>query len=223
MTTKPQSTDLPPEDMTDDELKAAISFHERQAMRLKSEGAKLWRLRLRIGRGEPVDRRMLAELHERRASRIPASTAPVVDNDAEKEFFEASVAVWREIDRLSSLPEGYKGLPPDTDPRTRERAAWERYRSKLDTAAATAAPQSQLRPVGSSRHPHFTHADHERMKETLEALSDYPTEEEAEAALQACGTSGKEVVNDFIERLLKENLELKNKLATAAPVESEEE
>ena len=77
------------------------------------------------------------------------------------------------------------------------------------------APQHS--EVRSSRHPHFTHADHERMKETLDALSEYPTEEEAEAALQACGTSGKEVVNEFIERLLKENLELKNKLDTATP------
>lgn len=69
-------------------------------------------------------------------TRAPAGAAPVVD--AEKEFLAASVAVWREIDRLSSLPEGYKGLPPDTDPRIREQAAWERYRSILD-AAATAA------------------------------------------------------------------------------------
>lgn len=92
-----------------------------------------------------------------------------------------------------------------------------------DALAATAAPQSQSRSmIGSSRHPHFTAEDHQRMKETLDALSDYPTEEEAEAVLQACGTSGKEVVNEFIERLLKENLELKNKLATAAPVEQSE-
>lgn len=86
MTAKPQSTELPPEDMTDDELKAAIEFHERQAMRFKREGAKLWRLRLRIGRGEPVDRRMLADLHERRAVSVPASAAPVVDTDALNDY-----------------------------------------------------------------------------------------------------------------------------------------
>lgn len=82
MTTKAQSTTeaLPPEDMTDDELKAAISFHERQAFKFKSEGAKMWRLRLRIGNGEPVDRKMLAELHERRASRVDPA-APVVDDN----------------------------------------------------------------------------------------------------------------------------------------------
>lgn len=51
---------------------------------------------------------------------------------AEREFIEASVAVWREIDRLSELPEGYKGLAPETDPRKRELAAWESYRAELD-------------------------------------------------------------------------------------------
>lgn len=64
----------------------------------------------------------------------------------------------------------------------------------------------------------FTPEDHERMKATLESLPDYPTEAEAEAVLQACGTSGKEVVNEFIERLLKENLELKQELARRAAV-----
>lgn len=66
--------------------------------------------------------------------------------------------------------------------------------------------QGDVRPThyGSSRHPHFTHEDHQRMQETLDSLSECPTEEEAEAALQACGTSGKEVVNGFIERLLRE-------------------
>lgn len=83
-------------------------------------------------------------------------------------------------------------------------------------ATVDAETQPLRRVVGSARHPHFTHADHERMKETLDALSEYPTEEDAEAVLQACGTSGKEVVNEFIERLLKENLELKEKL-TAPP------
>lgn len=81
--------------------------------------------------------------------------------------------------------------------------------------AAPVDVETPRRIVGSSRHPHFTAADHQRMKETLDALSEYPTEEEAEAVLQACGTSGKEVVNEFIERLLRENLELKQKLARA--------
>lgn len=55
----------------------------------------------------------------------------------EKEFLAASVAVWREIDRLSALPEGYQGLPQSTDPRKRELAAWEAYRTTLDTAATS--------------------------------------------------------------------------------------
>lgn len=49
-------------------------------------------------------------------------------------------------------------------------------------------------------------------KEALDALPYYPTEEEAEAALRACGTSGEEIVNEFIERLLLENLRLKEEL-----------
>lgn len=63
----------------------------------------------------------------------------------EREFVDASIAVWREIDRLSALPGGYKGLPPETDPRKRELAAWERYRTVLDTPAATTSPET---PVG---------------------------------------------------------------------------
>lgn len=52
-------------------------------------------------------------------------------DDAEREFLAASVAVWREVDRLEA--EGpYPGIPPETDLRQRERAAWERYRAVLD-------------------------------------------------------------------------------------------
>lgn len=47
------------------------------------------------------------------------------------------------------------------------------------------------------------------IQETLNSLSECPTEEEAEAILQAHGTSGKEAANSFIERLLEENLRLK--------------
>lgn len=91
-------------------------------------------------------------------------------------------------------------------------------------AASPAAPQEDApirREIRSSRHPHFTYEDHQRMKEALDSLSDYPTEEEAEAVLQACGSSGKEVVNEFIERLLRENMELKAKLDAATPTPSQ--
>jgi hypothetical protein len=73
-------------------------------------------------------------------------------------------------------------------------------------------------PVSSSergneqRHPRMTPEDHRRIQETLDSLPEYPTEEEAESYLQACGTSGKEVVNQFIERLLKERLEFKEEV-----------
>lgn len=97
-----------------------------------------------------------------------------------------------------------------------------RWNTRVSPSAAPVVDEDVplRRELRSSRHPHFTAADHERMKEALDALSDYPTEEEAEATLRACGTSGKEVVNEFIERLLRENLELKQKLATASPVQA---
>lgn len=63
----------------------------------------------------------------------------VAATTAMTEFLDASVAVWREIDRLSTLPEGYKGLPPDTDLRIRERVAWEKYKAMLDAAPAPIA------------------------------------------------------------------------------------
>lgn len=51
--------------------------------------------------------------------------------DAERAFLSASVAVWREIDRLSDEPAGYAGLAESTALRQTERAAWERYRAAL--------------------------------------------------------------------------------------------
>lgn len=64
-----------------------------------------------------------------------------------------------------------------------------------------------------SRIRRMNHEDYQRIQESLDSLPDCPTEEEAEAVLRANGTSGKEVVNQFIERLLRENLQLKGKLA----------
>jgi hypothetical protein len=52
--------------------------------------------------------------------------------EAQAEFLAASVAVWREIDRLDSRPEGYHPTAMDLELRKRERAAWERYRDLLD-------------------------------------------------------------------------------------------
>ena len=52
-------------------------------------------------------------------------------DDAERAFIDASVAVWREVDRLEA--EGpYPGIPPESDLRQRERAAWEAYKAVLD-------------------------------------------------------------------------------------------
>lgn len=145
--------------MTDDELRAAAEYHRAEAARYSNEGAKVWRLRLRLDGGTDGDKQRLAELQAYRAA-----------------------------------------------------------------AASPAAPQEDAplrREIRSSRHPHFTHEDHQRMQEALDSLSGCPTEEEAESVLQACGTSGKEVVNEFIERLLRENVALKVKLEPAAPTPSQ--
>lgn len=53
--------------------------------------------------------------------------------EAEAAFLAASVAVWREIDRLDSRPEGYHPVRMSVELRHRERAAWEQYRDLLDS------------------------------------------------------------------------------------------
>ena len=50
---------------------------------------------------------------------------------ARDDFLAASVAVWREIDRLDAEPEGYHPVRMSVDLRKTERAAWERYRDLL--------------------------------------------------------------------------------------------
>ncbi len=57
---------------------------------------------------------------------------PAEVEQAEREFLDASVAVWREVDRLEAAGP-YPGIAPTTDLRERERAAWERYRCLLDS------------------------------------------------------------------------------------------
>ncbi len=50
---------------------------------------------------------------------------------AERDFLDTSVAVWREIDRLMLLG-SYPGIQMATDLRISEKLAWERYRQFLD-------------------------------------------------------------------------------------------
>jgi hypothetical protein len=50
---------------------------------------------------------------------------------AEAEFLAASVAVWREIDRLDAEPDGYHPVRMSVELRQRERSAWQRYRDAL--------------------------------------------------------------------------------------------
>lgn len=55
---------------------------------------------------------------------------------AERAFLDASIAVWRSIDKAAATPEGYQGLAPGIPLRVAEREAWERYRDLLDAAGA---------------------------------------------------------------------------------------
>ena len=50
---------------------------------------------------------------------------------AEQDFLDASIAVWREIDRLMTIGP-YPGIHMATDLRITEQLAWERYRYFLD-------------------------------------------------------------------------------------------
>jgi hypothetical protein len=53
-------------------------------------------------------------------------------SEAQAAFLSASIAVWREIDRLDSQPEGYHPIRMSVELRKAERAAWERLRGFLD-------------------------------------------------------------------------------------------
>jgi hypothetical protein len=63
---------------------------------------------------------------------------------ARDEFLAASVAVWREIGRLDSRPEGYHPIAMDVELRKRERAAWERYRDLLDARPDEPGPSPRV-------------------------------------------------------------------------------
>ena len=79
----------------------------------------------------------LAAENRRLRQALEAATAQHQPPDWEREFLAAqaflaaSVAVWREIDRLDAAPEGYHPVRMSVDLRKAERAAWERYRDLL--------------------------------------------------------------------------------------------
>lgn len=62
----------------------------------------------------------------------PLATGHGEQKEAERAFLDASIEVWREIDRLSAEPGGYQGIDASTELRQRERAAWITYRNLLD-------------------------------------------------------------------------------------------
>jgi hypothetical protein len=55
--------------------------------------------------------------------------------EAQAGFLAASIAVWREIDRLDAEPDGYHPVRMSVELRRRERVAWERYRHALATSS----------------------------------------------------------------------------------------
>lgn len=71
--------------------------------------------------------------------------------------------------------------------------------------------------TGRLRDPRSDPDYYQRLKETVDALPDNLTDQEADAILQEHGTSAKEVVNGFIEQLLRERLALQG-AAEAAEV-----
>ena len=74
--------------------------------------------------------------------------------EAFHEFVSASIAVWREIDRLTAENDGtYPGLPQSTALRQRERAAWERFRPFLSAVGAASSPASRLPSVSTYPSP----------------------------------------------------------------------
>ena len=73
----------------------------------------------------------------------PKGPSPLMS--AEREFLIASVAVWREIDRLSG--DEYRGIEITKEGvalRRREREAWERYRELLDRGLIEPRPHGFL-------------------------------------------------------------------------------
>lgn len=76
---------------------------------------------------------MAAMLAERAGKELAGmSLEQVPAGKARTEFLAASIAVWREIDRLDAEPDGYHPIRMSVELRQRERAAWERYRDLLD-------------------------------------------------------------------------------------------
>lgn len=77
----------------------------------------------------------LAKAYIAGAISAAVAAAPHIRSEAERDFLAASIAVWREIDRLDAKPDGYHPTRMSVDLRQVERAAWERYRETLSEEA----------------------------------------------------------------------------------------
>lgn len=61
---------------------------------------------------------------------------------AEREFLEASVAVWRELDKREPYTSA-NALDSSTELRKREKAAWEHYKDQLDKCVFSVSPEAE--------------------------------------------------------------------------------
>lgn len=68
----------------------------------------------------------------------------------EKQFLELSIAVWREIDRLTAGGAEYPGIPQGTSLRVMEKQAWERYRDEVLDKVRPPAGELSLGPTNET-------------------------------------------------------------------------
>ena len=128
-----------------------------------------------------------------RASSLPKAT-PQTDplrefshDQAERDFLNVSIAVWREIDRLMKLGP-YPGIHMATDLRISEKLAWERYRAFLDKDECKCVPCPKCGGRGAN-------------------LTDAPNKEPTDSEVCGeCGGSGEIETCSYCRGLLEENV-----------------
>ena len=108
-------------------------------------------------------------------------------DQAERDFLNVSIAVWREIDRLMKLGP-YPGIHMATDLRISEKLAWERYRAFLDKDECKCVPCPKCGGQGAN-------------------LTDAPNKEPTDSEVCGeCGGSGEIETCSYCRGLLEENV-----------------